>query len=94
MKRNELLFRCCIAISSLWGGHLLFLDKTEPSTELYDMPYITYGPFQPVMWGQRMLCVYEMYSISEKNSAVALLINTTPSVKQEVSLHSNKNPCH
>lgn len=55
------------------------------------MPYTTSGLFQPVMWGQRMLHVYEMYSISEKNSAVTSLINTTTSVKQEVSLQSNKN---
>lgn len=56
------------------------------------MPCTTYGPFQPVIWGQRMLRIYEMYSISEKTSAVTLLINTPPSGKHEVCLHSDKNP--
>jgi len=42
-----------------------------------------------------MLRIYEMYSISEKNSAATLLINTTPFGKQEVCLHSNqKILCH
>lgn len=48
-------------------------------------------PDQPVMREQRMLRIYETYSISEKNSAVTLFINTMPSGKQEVWLHSNKN---
>lgn len=39
-----------------------------------------------------MLRIYEMYSISEKNSAVALLINTTPSGKQVICWHPSKNP--
>lgn len=68
------------------------VDKTEPSTELYNVPYTTYGVISASDVGQRMLPVYEMYSISDQNSAVTLLINRTPSVKQEVSLHSNKNP--
>lgn len=66
--------------------------QNEPANrrKQYDVPYITYGPFQPVMEGQRMLPIYAMYSISEKNSAVTFLINKTPSGKWEVCLHSNK----
>lgn len=55
------------------------------------MPYTAYSPFQPAVWGQRMWCIYETYSISEKNSAVALLIDRTPSGKQEGCMHLNKN---
>lgn len=94
MKQNELLFGSCIVIFMLWGEYLLFLYKTEPWTERSCMtcPTQPMGHFSQWCGDRRCCCVYEMYNISEKNSAVALLTNTTPSVKQEVSSHLNKNP--
>lgn len=87
-----MLFGFCIVIVTL-GADLSFVGKMSPHLNRGVRDALRSPcPSSAGDWGQRMLRIYGTYGISERKSAVTLLINTTRSRTQEICPHSSRNP--